>query len=142
MIEALERKGVPPGSIELIDGDTESAPLDTPFPRATGSVARSVGAGILIGLVVGGLLGMAAFQAGIVSDRSVGMLLGAVFGAAAGVGLGGIRAVRWASPAWRRAQQAQASVAVTVEHPDSNVVDVAEEVMATHMPRRLDRYER
>jgi hypothetical protein len=142
IIEDLELEGVPPESIELVGGDTYSAPRDMPFPRTVGSVARSVGAGIVIGLLVGGLLGLAAFQAGLVSDRVVGMLMGAVFGSAAGVGLGGIRAVRWASPAWRQAQQATATVAVAVEHPDPEVVDTAEDVMATHHPRRLDRHDR
>ena len=70
--------------------------------------------------------------------------LGAIFGAAIGVAAGGMRQVRFVSPAWRETQQTegQGPLAVGVHHIDASVVDSAEDVMAAHHPLRLHRQDR
>lgn len=144
LIEDLEKRGIPPAAISLVD-PSERREEASANRRIGGTVGRSVLWGVLAGLVVGGILGLAADAwIDLGTSRAWAVGLGGVFGAAIGVAAGGMREVRFVSPAWRESQQTEARgrMAVGVHHVDASVVDSAEQVMAAHHPRRLHRQDR
>lgn len=143
LIEDLEKEGVPPAAISLIDpSQGRGVGADR---RVGGTVGRAVMFGMVAGLLIGGLLGLvAAAWIDLGTTRQVAVILGAVFGAGIGMAAGGISETRFASPAWRETQQTegQGHLAVGVHHSDPSVVEIAEDVMAAHHPIRLHRQDR
>ncbi len=131
LIEELEDRGVPSTAIELDEpGKTrpqrQAGPVFGDVLRSS-LLAAAIGAGV--GAVATVLLSAAA-------DIEVGWwtIAGAVFGAFVGVAFGGMRVVRYASPAWRDTGDAEQpdQVTVTVEHPEREVVDTAAQVIESH----------
>ena len=145
LIEDLEKSGIPPAAISLVDPSEHPATEHTSNRRIGGTVGRSVLSGVLFGGLLGGLLGLFVESVtDIMPSRAWAVGLGAVFGACIGIAGGGMRAVRFASPAWRESQQTEGRgrLAVGVEHDDPSVIESAEDVMAAHHPRRLHRQDR
>lgn len=132
LIERLENSDIPANSILLEDYATRRNRSRREGPLF-GDVGRRVVIGIIGGALAGALLGAIAST---VADLRLGLAIavGSVFGAFAGVAVGGIGVVRFASPAWRDAGDSAPPtlVLVTVEHPDRSVVDIAIEVIGSH----------
>lgn len=146
LVETLEEHGVPANAIELVGAETKDSPdPDTSHAvgesRAFRSLFRSVLAGGLVGLGVGGLLGtLAAFLIpGLVWPW--GLLVGAIFGSAAGGVAGGMSVAKYASPAWDETYAIEESpeLQVAVHHSDADVVDMAAEVMEPFVRGPVDR---
>lgn len=145
LIEDLEREGIPRAAISLVDPSEHPARERPSNRRIGGTVGRSVLTGIVAGLLLGGLAGLAVDAVtDLFPSRVWAVALGGVFGACIGIAGGGMLAVRYASPAWRAAQQTEGRgrLAVGVHHDDPSVIDSAEDVMAAHHPRRLHRQDR
>jgi hypothetical protein len=143
LIEDLEKEGIPPAAISLIDPSRGKG--EGSDHRVGATVGRAVLFGLVSGLLIGGLIGLAlAAWIDLAVSRPVAVLMGAVFGACVGLAAGGISETRFASPAWRDSQQTEARgpLAVGVHHSDASVVDSAEDVMAAHRPLRLHRQDR
>lgn len=145
LIEDLEKRGIPPAAISLVDPSEHPQRERSSNRRIGGTVGRSVLLGVLMGGILGGLLGLLVESyTDIMPSRAWAVGLGALFGACIGIAGGGIRAVRFASPAWRESQQIEGrgTLAVGVEHDDPSVIESATDVMASHHPRRLHRQDR
>lgn len=133
LIEELEDRGIPPNAIDLAESPVAMVRSSERRADLFGDVGRSVLAGAALGSVSGVVLGgLLALAAGLEFPATA--LLGVVFGAGIGGAAGGIRVVKYASPAWRESQHSEEPgvVTVTVRHPDSSVIDRAEEVIAQH----------
>ncbi len=144
LIVDLEKVGIPPTAISLVDPEVSGTehPANS---RIGGAVGRSILVGIIAGFLIGGLAGMTLNSvADLLPSRAWAVGMGAVFGAFVGITAGGIRAARFASPAWRQSQQTEGRgrLAVGVHHDDPSVIESAEGVMAAHHPSRLHRRDR
>ncbi|HLU53622.1 MAG TPA: hypothetical protein VK011_08535 [Acidimicrobiia bacterium] len=137
LVEELEERGVPPGSIEMSDvvsPEEDEANEAMPESRAFVDVSKSSIAGGAIGAVIGGALG--AILGVIVPDLGMGwaILIGAVFGIGVGGSAGGMAVAKYNSPAWRETYETvdRGRVTVGVHDGDPEVIDTAEEVMRSH----------
>jgi hypothetical protein len=132
LIEELEDSGVPSTAIELDEPGSGALPQRKAGP-VFGDVARAVLVAVVIGAVAGAALGLVVSSVTEIDSR-IGVIAGAAFGGFIGVAVGGIWVVRYASPAWREASEAERPkmVRVTVRHPEQAVVDQAAEVIREH----------
>jgi hypothetical protein len=132
LIEELEDSGVPSTAIELDEPGSGALPQRKAGP-VFGDVARAVLVAVVIGAVAGAALGLVVSSMTEIDSR-IGVIAGAAFGGFIGVAAGGIWVVRYASPAWREAGEAERPqmVRVTVQHPEQEVVDMAAGVIRAH----------
>jgi hypothetical protein len=132
LIEYLERSGVPPTAISLIE-PAAAHPIDGDEGEVYGEVARSVLLGAVAGALVGALLG---YLTSLATDLSpfMAIALGALFGAGVGGAAWGMSVVKYSSPAWRQTHETLPSnrFKVGVQHSDAVVVETAEELITRH----------
>lgn len=149
LIEDLEKHGVPPHSIGLLNtetkdprhDDTESAVAES---GAFTHLSRSVIVGGSIGIGLGGLFGL--LMGYMIPDLSWfwGVIIGGLFGGAVGGAAGGMSVAKYSSPAWDETYQVEDDriVKVAVHHAEADVVDEAEAVMNRHIDRAVERLDR
>ena len=90
LIEDLEKEGIPPAAISLVDPSEHPRTEEDPNRRIGATVGRSVLFGMVAGLLVGGLAGLAVDAwTDLGTSRVWAVALGAIFGAAIGVAAGG-----------------------------------------------------
>lgn len=147
LMEKLEQRGIPPGSIGLqgtVPPEEDGARHEMPEADAISDVGRSTGSGAMIGVVVGGLLGALLTIPFTGLPMVWAVLFGAVFGGGIGLAAGGMAVAKFNSPAWRESYETARQgerITVGVRDEDPEVLDMAEDVMRQDVAvevKRLD----